>query len=508
MNRSTSCLLRFWNALLGFTTVGCLASSATVLRAATYHLDGTNGRDDANGLAPESAWKTLARANRQVFQPGDQLLFKAGTRYVGQLAPQGAGAIVTGQPTPVTISSYGDGARPRIDAEGRHLDALLLRNTSFWEIADLELTNYGPERQPRQTGVHIVADGCGVMRHIRLRNLYVHDVNGDLTKRHEGCGVFFEARGGNGSRFDDLRIEFCHLLRTDRNGICQFSDGSGRSASVVIRHNLLEDIGGDGIKPWGSNGALVQNNVLRGGRMRCADYAAGIWPWDCDDTVIQFNEVTGMKGTQDGQAFDSDYRCRRSLFQYNYSHDNEGGFFLICSPGSSYNEGTVIRYNVSVNDGIDSARVFHFAGNPSHTRIYNNTIYVSAWQELPLVLCTEWDKGNANDTLFANNLFWVDGKARFVWGKSTNTVFANNVFFGGVENPPPDAAGTTNQPTLVFAGHGLRDRVTPNSLRWRANATPIRGSLIPNNGGRDFFGNTVPADAPPCVGAAEAQGKY
>ena len=70
------------------------------------------------------------------------------------------------------------------------------------------------------------------------------------------------------------------------------------------------------------------------------DYAAGIWPWDCDNSIIQFNEVSGVKGTKDGQAFDSDYRCRNSLFQYNYSHDNEGGFMLICSPGTSSCEGT------------------------------------------------------------------------------------------------------------------------------------------------------------------------
>jgi len=34
---------------------------------------------------------------------------------------------------------------------------------------------------------------------------------------------------------------------------------------------------------------------------------------------------------------------------------------LICSPGKSYNEGTIIRYNLSQNDGLNSARVFHIA---------------------------------------------------------------------------------------------------------------------------------------------------
>jgi len=129
-------------------------------------------------------------------------------------------------------------------------------------------------------------------------------VNGDLRKSHEGCGIYFESRGGRASHFEDLVIEGCHVVRTDRNGICQRSGSTARSLGVVIRGNLLEDIGGDGIKVWGSNGALVEHNVLRGGRTRCEDYAAGIWPWDSDDTVIQYNEVSGMKGTKDGQGFD------------------------------------------------------------------------------------------------------------------------------------------------------------------------------------------------------------
>ncbi len=333
------------------------------LAAATYHVDSETGADASSGLTPELAWKSLERVNRQVFQPGDAIRFKAGTHYTGQFKPRGSGQAIDGKSMPIVVGKYGEGPRPRIDGEGKVLDTILLRNVEYWEIADLEVTNLGPVRQPWQTGVRIVADGCGTLHHIHVRNLDVHDVNGDLRKSHEGCGIYFESRGGNGSRFDDLRIENCHVARTDRNGICQRrSGGAARSLRVVIRNNLLEDIGGDGIKPWGSDGAIVEHNTLHGGRMRCQDAAAGIWPWDCDDTVIQFNEVSGMHGIVDGQGFDSDFRCRRSLFQYNYSHDNDGGFMLICTPGDSYCEDTVVRYNISRNDGIHTARVFHFGG--------------------------------------------------------------------------------------------------------------------------------------------------
>ena len=209
---------------------------------------------------------------------------------------------------------------------------------------------------------------------------------------------------------------------------------------------MLEDIGGDGIKPWGSDGALVEHNVLRGGRMRCQDAAAGIWPWDCDDTVIQFNEVSGMHGIGDGQGFDSDFLCRRSIFQYNYSHDNDGGFMLICTPGDSYCDDTVIRYNISQNDGINSARVFHFGGGARNTLIYNNVIYIGPKQDLPLLQYTEWSGGNAQNTHFLNNIFYVDGRVTYDWGKSKQNVFEHNVFFGNHQGRPDDPVRASTSP--------------------------------------------------------------
>ncbi len=482
----------------------CLAFNALTSSAATYHVDSQAGDDSRSGTSPAEAWKNLDRVNQQVFQPGDQLRFKAGTRYTGQLKPQGSGKIEGDKAVPIFLGKYGGGPPPRIDGEGLFLDTLLLRNVEFWEVQDLEITNLGTNRAPWRTGIHVVSDGFGTMRHIHLGGLFVHDVNGDLRKSQEGCGIFFESRGGNQSHFDDLVIGGCRVFRADRNGICQRTSSGARSLHVVIVNNYLEDIGGDGIKPWGSNGALVEHNVVRGGRMRCQDAAAGIWPWDCDDTVIQFNEVSGMKGTDDGQGFDSDYRCRNSLFQYNYSHDNDGGFFLICTPGNSYCEGTVIRYNISQNDGLNSSHgVFHFGGGAKNTWIYNNTIYIGAKQDLALLNFTEWSRGNAANTHFCNNIFYVDGSVTNKWGKSTNNVFENNVYFGNHRNRPEDAGAITSQPPLARPGSGAGGFETLLGYRLRAGVNPPRGRVIPNNGGRDFFGQPVPADRPPCIGASE-----
>jgi hypothetical protein len=477
---------------------------AAAARAATFHIDSNSGNDSRSGLSPDQAWKTLERANTQLFEPGDQLLLKAGTTYKGQLKPKGAGAIVDGRPLPVTIGNYGKGPLPRIEAEGKYLDALLLRNTEFWEVQNLEITNLGTNRQPWQTGLRIVTDGFGKMRHIHIRNLYVHDVNGALEKSHEGCGIYFESRGGNESHFDDLLIEDCRVERTDRNGICQRTAGGARSPHVVIRRNMLKDIGGDGIKVWGSNRALIERNIVQGGRMRCNDYAAGIWPFASDDTLIQFNEVSQMKGTRDGQGFDSDYQCRRSVFQYNYSHDNEGGFFLICAPGNSYNEDTVIRYNVSQNDGLNSARVFHFGGGASNTWIYNNTIYVGPKQDLPLVLCTDWDGGNAQGTRFFNNIFYVAGRVTYKWGKSRDTVFENNVFCGMHVDRPVDSRAITNCPPLMAPGTAHDSFGSLDAYRFKPDADFPPGKIIVSSGSRlDFNGVEVRSDKPLRVGAIQ-----
>ena len=487
-------------ACFGIVLVAALSASAAV-----YYVNSDSGNNTNSGTAPDRSWRSLEQVNAQVFQPGDEIWFRAGTRYPGQLRPQGSGGIVDGKIVPIILGMYGEGPKPRIDGEGELLDTLLLRNVEYWEVQDLEITNLGTNREPWLTGVRIVTDGFGAMRHIHLRNLFVHDVNGDLRKEQEGCGIFFESRGGNDSHFDDLLIENCHLLRTDRNGICQRTRGRSRSLHVVIRSNLLEDIGGDCIKVWGSNGALVEHNTVRGGRMRCEDYAAGIWPFDSDDTVIEFNKVSGMKGTKDGQGFDADYRCRRTLIQYNYSHDNEGGFILICTPGNSYNEDSVIRYNISQNDGINSARVFHFGGGAKNTLVYNNTIYVGTNQDLPLLLFGEWSRGNADGTKFFNNIFYVDGQVTYDWGKSTNTVFDSNIFFGRHSEIPPDANAFTNRPPLVNPGSGGDGFDSLGGYRIDSSNGEIpRGRTVTDNGGRDFFGNPLPKNTSPCIGACES----
>lgn len=476
--------------------------------SAAYYFDSQNGNDGYAGTSPLTAWRTLAKFNATTFQARDTILFGRGSVFTGLMQVHGSGSSAY----PIVVDAYGtDTVLPRINGGGI-TDAVLVSGVDYWEIKNLEITNLsGTRPSSRRAGVHLQSSG-GTRRHIHITGLYVHDVNGNLTKgtSTEGCGILFD-----GGVFDDLLIENCHVVRTDRNGICQQS--GSRSTNVIIRGNLLEDIGGDCIKLWGTNHGLVEHNVIRGGHMRCLDLAAGIWPFSSDSCTFQFNEVSGMKTCADGMALDVDYITRGTIFQYNYTHDNEGGFLLICAPGSSYCDDFIIRYNISRNDGIsaadyvrppgaqgyDQGDIFLLGGKGTNGRIYNNTIFVPATKNIRMIQSQVWDGGQVANLTFSNNIFFVEGQVSYNLTYTTNLVFENNVYYGTNTGRPADAYAITLRPPLVNPGNADTGWASLSAYAFTTADSRFLGRVITNNGGRDILGTAVPASQQPLVGAVQ-----
>jgi hypothetical protein len=468
----------------------------------SYYVDSLKGNDANNGFSPEHAWRSLYQVNSGEFAPGDRIMLKSGSQWSGYLSPGGSGSA----DHPILLQSYGTGPKPKIDARGKYQAALFLKNSEYWTVRNLDISNNPSRRLPSLYGVQVTISDFGTAHQIKLIGLNVHDVMGTDAKSEGGGGINCSSGGDKvKSSFDGLLIENCTITRTDRNGITMGAYYPRPqwpwSKHVVIRGNYLEDIGGDGIVPIGCDGALVEHNVLHGGRMRAEDYAAGIWPWSCDNTVLQYNEVSGMKGTNDGEGYDSDYNSRNTLFQYNYSHDNDGGFMLICDDGGQQmpwnigNTGTIIRYNVSRNDGLHT---FNISGPCQNTLIYNNVFYVGKELNVALVASGNWGNAWPKDTKFLNNVFYVDGKARFDFGGMTNVKFENNAFFGNIQSKPDDPHAVFSDPLLAGAPLFLK----PAAFMLRSGSPLIgAGRIIPNNGGKDFQGNPVSAETPPAIGA-------
>jgi len=487
----------------------------------TYYVDVKSGDDANRGSVPGAAWKTLTKVNATTFHAGDRILFKSGETWTGQLWPKGSGTAEH----PIMIDKYGGDVSPAIHGAGLAEDAVLLKNQECWEIRNLEITNTGAQRALRR-GVHVVAENVGELHHIYLESLTVHDVNGTFQEKVNG-GIDYSAIGDTKpSRFIDLRIEGNHIYRVDRSGIFGWSTHWTRekwypSLGVVIRNNVLDDIGGDGIVNVATDGALVERNLVSRASQRNQDYNVGIWPWSADNTIIQYNEVYGMRGQHDAEGFDSDWNSRNTIIQYNYSHDNDGGFLLICNEGSQSptvsagNVGTIVRYNISQND---HHRAIKLSGPVRNTLIYNNTIYVGKGEHSDVVLHTDWT-GWASDTYFYNNIFYVDGSAEFGYGvkgnpdgsydaasgegKSSNNVYDYNLYYGVKQQHDPHAM--TGDPKLKDPGHGGTGRSTLGGYALRANSEAIdSGKAIEGNGGKDFNATKVPQCAGVDRGAMES----
>ena len=127
--------------------------------------------------------------NAAEFRPGDQILFKSGAVWQGQLVPKSSGA----GGAPIVVDRYGSGPKPRIDGAGQVEDAVKLYNVQHIEVRNLEITNHGTEGTVRR-GADIFLDNFGTAKHIVVSGLYVHDVNGTNQKKDTG-GIIFRTNG-------------------------------------------------------------------------------------------------------------------------------------------------------------------------------------------------------------------------------------------------------------------------------------------------------------------------
>ncbi len=469
--------------IIGLCTMIAMLSNVHSALATTYHIDSNGGDDQHDGTRPQTAWRSLDRANSVELKPGDSLLFAADSVFQGQLKPRGEGT----EAQPITIGMYGRGKTPRIDGNGQVKAAVHLYNTQNITVQDLYLTNQGDSRGEHRRGLIVQIQDYGVARNIVIRRLTISDVNGELIKKVGGGAILFTNTGENvRSRFDGLTIENNYICRTERNGINGSSGYCSRSnwfpsTHVVIRNNLLEEVPGDGIVPIGCDGAIVEGNVVRKGAplkfTKEISAAAGIWPWSCDNTVIQYNEVSQQRQGSDGQGFDSDWNCRGTIIQYNYSHNNDGGFLLICNDGKSKpdyscgNTGTIVRYNVSFNDGLRSdsmgatpsrvAPSISIGGPATDVQIYRNVIIVprklAPDVDDHLIAIHGWN-GFGSNVRISDNVFIAENNARFDMTKGKKISFSNNQYFGPITNndeqfTPLDKSPIPNP--FVHPGDGL-----------------------------------------------------
>jgi len=497
-----------------------------------------SGDDGKSGLSIKEAWRTLDKVNQVLFQPGDQILFESDATWFGQMKPQGSGS----ENKPVIISSFGDGNRPVINIGRAEGAGIRLTNQSWWEISNMEITSGAPpELGIGRQGIVAVAKGEDQhVKHIVVRNCYVHDIWGQMGGNTEftgyySCGILVNIQRDRNrdrsrpmtTKIDDVLIENNRIERFDKCGIISW----GPVNNVIVRGNVMDNLGGDGIFVNGPYRGIIEHNIVRRSCMRSGNldlpggkdwwpHTAAIWIQNTIETVMQFNQVydTGREKTNgDGNAYDFDFNCKNCICQYNYSKNNHG-FLLIMNQTF----GNVARYNISEND---KTHLIQFQCDTTDKNLVHNNIFYVDYGTADL----DYHSGAADKSKLGarlvNNIFYATGQGRFrtVYTQGnmlvrqfndtilpphkSKTQFYNNCYFGPWKNGLPDDPGKlVADPMFAAPGTGGEGLSSLSGYKLKPGSPCINtGIFIPLNSRRDFYGNPV-IDGSVDIGAFEQLG--
>jgi len=430
--------------------------------AENYYIDNKRGNDRNNGLTEGTAWKSLKNVNAFEFLAGDSILFKRGRHWSGILNPKGNG----NKKGRIVISSYGKGAAPIFDAEGKKRASdwmsasIILYNQEYWEIRDIEVRNFekgNPEKPVNKAGILVMAKDAGTLHDFKFENIKIFNVNGSLKTRENG-GLFLYiiadsiAEKRVPTNFDGVYVNNCHFLDVDRGGFLNQSVWKNRdfdtkfgevclnkrinnwypSYNILIENCKFERVGGNGLVTRVAESPVVQNNLFLYCSLKTTGNAS--YPYNCNNAMWQFNEACYTvynEGDVDASGFDSDYLCKNTTIQFNYSHHNDWGGLLVCSWGKlahSFNDGTVVRNNLFQDE---KHHMIRFSGNISNTKITENIFVTDAEVDDVMLWYKHWGEIWPDKTVLSKNIFYNKGAKQFLkLGETKNNLFKGNVLVG------------------------------------------------------------------------------
>ncbi len=501
-----------------------------------YYVDSVSGSDDNDGTSAATAWATLKKVNSTTFAPGDRILFKRGCEFKGTLYPRGNGT----EENPITISDYGNKkeAKPYIHCTTTNYSsayadaAVFLYNQSHWVIENLEVANTNPSTSEKAC-IFVAAGENKTVYNITIQNNDVHgdstDWSGSSHKGLDGIMVTTKEWSGNhdgikiiGNTVKDCKDDGITALGSRCGGNINGVAASNSTHNVYIAENYLSNVGGDGILVNNCNEPVVEYNIAHKTHSYDKSYCCAMWAYSCRNALFQYNESYLTQSGGDAQGYDCDYMCTGTTFQYNYSHENAGGFMLICTEATtwdgktSYNIGSVVRYNISQND---KGQTFSFVGHIDDTWIYNNTIF-NTWATTSTILKFSQKGGPyASDTNIINNIFCCD-TGDITFDNGIRTTFSNNITYGRVAGKFPKEGNENltvenniyqTNPKLYnpgFAKEGLDEciayRIKEDSPAINAGVYIENPSVHPCK--TDFFGVSIENDTNPNIGADNSTG--
>lgn len=509
----TVCLAFIMVFAVGMALISCVDNGNgddEVLK--TIYFDSVNGSDDNSGETLGTAYKSLSKIENETIEAGTTLYLN-GTFTYQNLLFQGSGTAEK----PITITSVDKDKPAHVNAGGLPA-AITLTNQSYITIKNIEISNkFGgyktakeyveskDERMSARQGIFVIGTE-GVSRGITVENCNIHDIFATYKGANESQGGYnysFYASAAIRFRFDmpkcSPRNKFDQI--SIKNNVIKDIVGCGIRfhdagqaiteeyqnayfSKVVIEDNLIDNTAGDGI---------ILQNCLKPVVRRCKifrvaqlepegseNFHCAVWGCAVESPLYEYNEVAYTKFVDgDGQAFDMDWGSKgTSIWQYNYTHDNEGGVILRHEDFKG-----IYRYNISVNDGSPRGGerhrglIFHSQGDANNgaketTYFYNNVFYCDDKVDMAISQ-TFGDFSTAHGevsystslNVFKNNVFVFDNMS-VDWGDLNS--YEGNSFYrlGGASFTAPSKDTKAIKGNPMFAG------AKGNSKTGKLNAYP------------------------------------
>lgn len=417
---------------------------------AVYYVS-PEGDDAASGRSRRAAWRTIERVNAQDFDAGDSILFQGGRNFEGTLRFIESDSGHSAKPVRVGAYDFRKAGRPVLrPGDGRGID---LYNVSWFRISDLVIEGSGPKKNT-EDGILLLSSGDSRAVHIEIEDVEVSGF-GDAGV---SIGVWETAAG-----FDEVRITRSSFHDNRKAGVHtwgKWGKGIYSHRKVLIADSIAYNMkGGSGFILSSVDGGIVERCIAHTNGEEVSG-AAGIWAWDSNDILFQYNESYGNRTTRvDGDGFDFDGGVTNSVMQYNYSHDNDAAGFLLAqyafAPQAMQN--IVIRYNISENDcrKRDYGAIHIWKAREEDEirdiRIYQNTVYLSgegvregelSRHEKPdAAAATGWVQGGSAIAIVSatcsvaikNNLFYTTGGRALVSvvPGQEDIFFCSNAYWSG-----------------------------------------------------------------------------
>jgi hypothetical protein len=336
--------------------------------------------------------------------------------------------------------------------------------------------------------------------------------------------------------------------------------------NVLVQGNTVYNIGGAasdtgaGIVANGWNGATIQYNLIHdiGANVTSCGGISGIEAYTSNNVTVRFNEVYNVQPSPgfttgcDWDGIDLDGGTSNSVVEYNYTHHNGGPGLLAYDANVDADTwgNNTFRFNISENDqwlcsqynscsGV-FAVVPNAPANPLY--IYGNTLFQNmagnqtqpaacfylgygsgAWASGSLIADNICDMNNYdefNRSVFfynpgpytmtvSNNLYYSTHSASWRWGANSYSSLSQWQTAGIESNP------IEGDPLFSNAGNGGTCNWSPSqasgpqpcpSAYTLQSGSPAIAAGVPvsNNGGRDYYGNAIPAT--PNIGAQAGSG--